>query len=175
MAAALTKVRTSMLTTLYRLICNTQMVPSVESHMVFTSHLHLTQQTLELIGETSCTPPFTPMCKLREDSSSLTDPLWAKHVVYEARDDSTAWISLSLWRGMGAYCVVTEGDKELSATELNIDTRELCTLRRKTTPTFRFTTAKKISVPNIHSKANTFPTKYIAQDYKLLHWCIYSF
>ena len=73
---------------------STPTVPNVEASGVQESPAPDT-----VTGETPC----TPVCKPREDSSSLTDLLCeAKNVVYEARGDSTG-ISF-VKNGMGAYC-----------------------------------------------------------------------
>ena len=72
---------------------NTPTVPSVVSHKMKrrASGVQESPAPDTVTGETPCTPPPpTPVCKPREDSSSLTDLLCeAKNVVYEARDDST--------------------------------------------------------------------------------------
>ena len=103
---------------------NTPTVPSVVSHKmkgrgVEASGVQESPAPDTVTGETPCTPPPTPVCKPREDSSSLTDLLCeAKNVVYEARDDSTGISFVKNGKREWVPIVVTEGGREMSVAEL---------------------------------------------------------
>ena len=118
---------------------NTPTVPSVESHKmkgrgVEASGVQESPAPDTVTGETPC----TPVCKSREDSSSLTDLLCeAKNVVYEARDDSTGISFVKNGKREWVPIVVTEGGREMSVAELK-KCKRIVYFEKERTTTFRY-------------------------------------